>query len=403
VRLGPVVVGALVLAACSSGSSAKTQATNPSSPTTVTATSSKPTITPTTKPGRPDLANVHVALTSVVSGLKSPVAMAWRAHDSRMFVAEQGGRIRVVSADGTLSPTPLLEIGPLSNGNEEGLLGLTFSLDGSKLYVDYTDPGMDTHVDEYTMRGDVAVASSRRQVLFVEQPFANHNGGQVTIGADGMLYVGLGDGGSGGDPNHNGQNLNTLLAKILRINPTATANAAYSVPAGNPFAGQANARPETWMWGLRNPWRFSFDRKTGAMWIGDVGQGDYEEIDFAAKGEKGINWGWSAREGLHGYRGGDPPPGARDPILDTSHADGNCAIVGGYVYRGKAIPALDGVYLFGDNCDIHIVGVVASGGKLVAQRELDPTAPQLTTFGEDPAGEVYAATRGGTVYRFTAA
>jgi glucose/arabinose dehydrogenase len=240
-------------------------------------------------------------------------------------------------------------------------------------------------------------------VLFVEQPFANHNGGQVTIGTDGMLYIGLGDGGSAGDPNHNGQNLDTLLAKILRINPTAQGNAAYSVPASNPFVGRAGARPETWMWGLRNPWRFSFDRRTGDMWIGDVGQDNYEEIDFAPKGDKGINWGWSDREGLHGFHGGEQPPGGRDPILDTTHSDGNCAIVGGYVYRGKAIPAFDGVYVYGDNCNIQIVGVVQSGGKVVAQRELGLTAPQLTTFGEDRAGEVYAVTRSGTVYRFTAA
>jgi glucose/arabinose dehydrogenase len=320
-----------------------------------------------------------------------------------MFVAEQTGRVRVVSADGKLSATPLLTVGPLSTGNEEGLLGLAFSPDGTKLYVDYTDPGMDVHVDEYRMAGESAVPTSRRQVLFVQHPFANHNGGELVFGPDKMLYISIGDGGSAGDPHHNGQNMGTLLAKILRIDPAARGAAPYSVPADNPVVGHAGARTETWMWGLRNPWRFSFDRATDDMWIGDVGQDAFEEVDFAPKGEKGINWGWSAREGLHGYHFGAQPAGGRDPILETAHTDGNCAIVGGYVYRGKAIPALRGVYLFGDDCRTDIVGVVEGAGKVVDQRDLGPKVEALTTFGEDPAGEVYAVTRAGTVLRFTAA
>jgi glucose/arabinose dehydrogenase len=156
------------------------------------------------------------------------------------------------------------------------------------------------------------------------------------------------------------------------------------------------------MWGLRNPWRFSFDRATGALWIGDVGQNQYEEIDYAPAGEKGINWGWSAREGFHAFRGA-ASGATRDPLLETKHSDGTCAIVGGYVYRGKAIPALDGVYVFGDDCRPNLVGVVASGGKVVAQRDLGPTVSQLTSFGEDNAGEIYAIGREGTVYRIVAA
>jgi glucose/arabinose dehydrogenase len=315
-----------------------------------------------------------------------------------MFVAEQSGHVRVVDGNGQLAPGPVLTVGPLSDGNEEGLLGLAFSPDGSKLYVDYTDPSNDTHVDEYTMRGDAVLTSTRRRLLVVEQPFTNHKGGEVLTGPDGMLYIGLGDGGSEGDPNHIGQNLRTLLAKILRINPNPSGSAPYSVPADNPFVGRQGAAPETWMWGLRNPWRFSFDRATGDLWIGDVGQNAYEEIDFAPRGEKGINWGWSAREGFHHYRG-SAPPDARDPLLETRHTDGNCAIVGGYVYRGNAIPALRGVYLFGDNCRPNIVGVVASGGKVVQQSDLGPAVPQLTSFGEDNSGELYALARGGTIYR----
>ena len=342
-----------------------------------------------------------MALVPVVSGLDSPVALAWRAHDSHMFVAEQPGRVRLVDASGRLSATPVLTVGPLAHGNEEGLLGITFSPDGSKLYVSYNSPDDATHIDEYAMRGEVAAPSTRRELLVQPQPYSNHKGGEVVTGPDGMLYVGLGDGGSEGDPDHVGQNLGVLLSKILRIDPVARAGSPYAVPADNPFVGRSGVRPETWMWGLRNPWRFSFDRASGDVWIGDVGQNTYEEIDFARAGEKGVNWGWSAREGFHPFRGA-APAGARDPLLEMSHADGNCAVVGGYVYRGHAIPALDGVYLFGDDCRPEIVGVAVASGHVVAQRDLGPTVSQITTFGEDTAGELYVASRSGTVSRLTA-
>ncbi len=391
----------LVLAACGSGSKGSSGATVPVPPT-----SPAPTTAPasSTTSATPDLARVHVKLAVVVSGLESPVAVAWRAHDPHMFVAEQSGRVRVVDAEGRLSPTAVLTVGPLSHDNEEGLLGMTFSRDGSKLYVDYTDPDDDTHVDEYTMssEAETVIPSSRREIIVVAQPYSNHKGGEVITGPDGMLYIGLGDGGSEGDPRHNGQNRGTLLAKILRINPAASGGAAYTVPADNPFVDRAGTRPETWMWGLRNPWRFSFDRATGAVWIGDVGQNEYEEIDYAPAGEQGINWGWSAREGFHAFRG-TTAGAARDPLLETKHSDGTCAIVGGYVYRGKAIPALDGVYVFGDDCRTNLVGVVAARGKVVAQRDLGPTVSQLTSFGEDTTGEIYAIGREGTVYRVVAA
>jgi glucose/arabinose dehydrogenase len=399
------LVGALVLGACSSGGSSTTTETTPIPPTSpapsvTTTTRGKSSSTTTAQSATPDLSAVHLTTTAVVSGLDSPIALAWRANDTRMFVAEQSGRVRVVSDDGTLSPTPLLTVGPLSHGNEEGLLGLTFSPDGTKLYVDYTDPGDDTHVDEYTMQGDVAVPSSRRRILVVQQPYSNHKGGEVITGPDGMLYIGLGDGGSENDPARVGQNKGSFLSKILRINPAASGGAPYSVPADNPFVGEAGTRPETWMWGLRNPWRFSFDRATGDVWIGDVGQNKYEEIDYARAGAKGVNWGWSDREGAHDFNG-TAPAGARDPILETDHSDGNCAVVGGYVYRGRAIPALRGVYIFGDDCRPNVVGVIATAGHVVARRDLGTTVDALTTFGEDPAGEIYAVARAGTVFRLT--
>lgn len=317
-----------------------------------------------------------------------------------MYVAEQGGLLRRIVA-GQPSATPALDLrASLSLGNEQGFLGAAFSPDGQRLYVDYTDADGDTNVDEYTMRGPNADAGTRRRVLFVEQPYSNHNGGEVIFGPDGELYIGLGDGGAAGDPHDHGQDLATPLAKILRIDPEPSGNAPYSVPADNPFVGRAGAFAETWMYGLRNPWRFSFDRKTGDVWIGDVGQNVYEEIDYAPRGEDGINWGWSPREGLHEFNGAQPS-GARDPIVETSHDDGWCAIVGGYVYRGRAIPALNGVYLYGDNCRPGIEGLVQRGGRAIAQRDVGLTVPALTTFGEDGTGELYVAARDGTISRIT--
>jgi glucose/arabinose dehydrogenase len=379
----------VTVAACSSGqgTSSRPAAAPPTSPAPTTSSSTASTTAP-------DLAAVRLAFRPVASGLSSPVDVAWRAHDSRMYVAEQPGRVRIVGASGRPRPTPVLSLS-VSHGNEQGLLGLVFSLDGTKLYVDYTDPKGDSHVDEYTMRGDVAVPSTRREMLFQRQPFPNHNGGEVAIGPDGMLYTGFGDGGGGGDPSGNGQNLKTWLGKILRVDPTASGPSPYTVPADNPFVSKAGARPEIWMFGLRNPWRFSFDRANGDVWIGDVGQNLYEEVDYAKSGERGINWGWNAREGFHRYKD-VPAPGARDPIVETTHADGNCAIVGGYVYRGSAIPLLRGAYLCGDNCNPPLVGVVARDGKVVQSRTVG-RLEQLTTFGEDASGELYALSGNGTI------
>jgi glucose/arabinose dehydrogenase len=334
----------------------------------------------------------------VASGLDSPVAIAWRRRDTRLYVAEQGGRVRIVDG-GRVLPNPVVTIA-VSHGNEQGLLGLAFSADGTKLYVDYTDPAGDSHVDEFTMHGDVA--SNRRQLLIQDQPFANHNGGEVLVGPDGMLYIGFGDGGSAGDPNGNAQNLGTWLGKILRINPRRSGSAPYTVPADNPFVGRRGARAEIWMYGLRNPWRFTFDRATGDMWIGDVGQNVYEEIDYGRAGENGVNWGWNAREGLHSFKG-NRPAGARDPVVEISHADGSCAVVGGFVYRGSAIPALAGTYVFGDNCRAALVAVRVSNGQVVTKRDLGVDVEGLTTFGEAPNGDVYAGARGGRIYKLVPA
>jgi glucose/arabinose dehydrogenase len=291
----------------------------------------------------------------------------------------------------------------VSGGGERGLLGIAFSADGTKMYVDYTDPGNgDVKIVEYTMNGLNANPSTARLLLTIpHSTFSNHNGGGLVM-SGGLLYISVGDGGGGGDTLGNGQNKNSLLAKILRIDPKPSALLPYTIPPTNPFVGVPNTRAETWMWGLRNPWRFSIDRVTKAMWIGDVGQGMYEEIDFAKAGEKGINWGWPRREGFHQYvgqNGGARPPGARDPIIERSHDDGDCAIIGGYVYRGKLIGGFRGVYVHGDGCTGKLRALTQQGGRVVRRRALNLTVEGLASFGEGPSGEMFAVSRFGDIYR----
>jgi glucose/arabinose dehydrogenase len=233
--------------------------------------------------------------------------------------------------------------------------------DGTFIYVNYTDVNGDTHVTEFAMKGDRVDVGSRRDVLFVEQPYTNHNGGGLVFGPDGHLYIGLGDGGSGGDPHGNGQSLSTLLGKMLRISPRPSGDRPYTVPTDNPFTDDGDARPEIWAFGLRNPWRFCFDRETGDLWIGDVGQSSWEEVDVQpADSRGGENFGWNVMEGGHEYGDALRTPDMVPPVYEYSHDDGGCALTGGYVYRGRAIPALQGAYVFGDFC----------GGRLVH------TAPQ---------------------------
>jgi glucose/arabinose dehydrogenase len=353
---------------------------------------------PAAAPPAPNLALAHVKAVTIASGLTEPLAFAWRTGDlSRVYVAEQTGKV-VIVANGKIVSTALTLTG-LSSGNEEGLLGLVFSNDGTKLYVDYTDTTGDIHIVEYTMSGNVANPATRRQLLLIpHHTFPNHNGGNLVIGPDNMLYIGVGDGGGAGDTLHNAQNLGALLGKILRIDPHPHGSSPYTIPAGNPFVGRAGARPEIWMYGLRNPWRFSFDRTTHDLWIGDVGQNLYEEVDYAPAGQSGINWGWNLREGLHPYNGGAKPPGARDPILERPHTAGDCAIIGGYVYRGSLVANFNGAYVFGDECTGEVRAVVQKAGKVVQAKDLLVNIPQLTSFGQGPAGTIYAASRAGKLY-----
>jgi hypothetical protein len=305
--------------------------------------------------------------------------------------------------DGVRQATPFLDLrGAVSTQSEEGLLGLAFAPDWATshlVYVDYTAPDRTITVAEYRTAGDRIDPATQRVVLRVAHPtYGNHNGGQLAFGPDGDLYVGVGDGGSGGDPDGHGQDPTQLLGKILRIDPRAAS--PYGIPAGNPFT-QPN-RPEIWAYGLRNPWRFSFDRLTGDLWIGDVGQNAWEEVDEQPAGAGGgRNYGWDCLEGTHttSYASPScPAENATPPVLEYAHAGtGRCAVTGGYVVRDPSLDDLAGRYLFGDYCTGETF-VHTPGGAGFADSGLDPL-PQLTSFGEDGCGHLYAATGSGPVYR----
>jgi glucose/arabinose dehydrogenase len=338
-----------------------------------------------------------------VARLEEPVALMTRPGDPALYVALKGGRVVAVAPDRS-TRTVLDLTGRVSLCNEQGLLGITFSPDGRFLYTDRTDVAGDTRVTEFAFEDGQAVAESERDVLFVDQPYANHNGGQLAFGPDGYLYIGLGDGGSGGDPHGNGQSLSTLLGKILRISPRPTGSEPYAIPPDNPFVGRDGARPEIWAYGLRNPWRFSFDRETGDLWIGDVGQSAWEEIDVEPAGSGGgRNYGWNVLEGTHPYAGGSTD-GMTPPVYEYANDEGGaCAVTGGYVYRGTDIAELDGWYVFADYCAGHLEALRLGGDGTVRRRTLGLTVGAITSFGEDAEGELYALSRAGGVYRLTPA
>jgi hypothetical protein len=349
-----------------------------------------------------------VALQEVVSGLSFPLYLTTPAGDlARLFVVEKTGGIRIVK-DGVLLPDPFLDLSAqVSSGSEQGLLGLAFDPDyatSGRFVVHYTDLGGNTALARFTVSADPdrADPASGQIILTASQPFENHNGGQVTFGPDGMLYLGLGDGGSGGDPGNRGQDLSDLLGSILRID--VRAGDPYTVPPDNPFTAQPDARPEVWSFGLRNPWRFSFDRANGDLYIADVGQSQFEEIDVspAASGAgRSVNYGWSIMEGMHCFHdAGCDQTGLTLPILEYNHTQG-CSVTGGYVYRGSAIPAIQGHYFYADLCQGWVRSFRHAGG--VATEETAwpalSTGGSIVSFGEDAAGELYILEAGGRVSR----
>jgi glucose/arabinose dehydrogenase len=352
----------------------------------------------------------EVALTPV-GNVGSATAMAVRPGDATLYVAEQDGHVRAVR-DGLVDPRSTLDISDrvTLERREQGLVGLAFSPDGSKLYVHYTDGTNEgaNQLDEYAMDGRTAVRSSRRPVLTIGTLQPNHNGGQLAFGPDGLLYIGVGDGGAAGDrgpghaPEGNGQSLDTLLGKILRIDPAPAGDQPYTVPADNPFAARDGGRPEIWAYGLRNPWRFSFDRETGDLWLADVGQSAWEEVDYAPAGTgSGANYGWARFEGTHPFDG-VAPPNAIPPVFEFPNPDEGCAVTGGFVYRGTEIPDLAGDYVFADYCTGELRALRMENGQLTGDRFLGVAQPWLASFGQDNDGELYVVTQHDGLFRLDA-
>lgn len=348
-----------------------------------------------------------IALAPIVTkGLESPVFLTHAGDGSgRLFVVEQPGRIRMLERGGLL-PGPFLDITErVLAGGERGLLGLAFHPDyrrNGRLFVNYTRQSDGaTVVAEYRRGASPALASPDERILMVvPQPFANHNGGMVAFGPDGFLYIGLGDGGSGGDPGNRGQNPQELLGKILRID--VDRGDPYGIPPDNPYVKEAG-RPEIYALGLRNPWRFSFDSQTGELWTADVGQHKWEEIDLV---ERGGNYGWRVMEGVHCFNPAlsCETDGLKLPVLEYAHEQGRCSIIGGYVYRGRAIPDLAGRYVYGDFCsgEIFVLQRRSHGEPLRQPQVLLKSQLRIASFGEDESGELYVLDHGGGVYRLAA-
>jgi len=361
-----------------------------------------------TFPGGPPPPATGARLREMVNGLAMPLFLTSPPGDlNRQFVVEKPGRIRIIK-DGGLVPTAFLDIsGKVSNGSEQGLLGLAFHpqyASNGLFVVNYTNTSGDTRVSLFRVSADPdrADAASELVILAVDQPFSNHNGGMVVFGPDGKLYVGLGDGGSGGDPQGNGQSRNTLLGKILRLDVSATGQ--VSVPSDNPFVGQPGVRPEIWSWGLRNPWRFSFDRSTGDLYIADVGQNAREEINVStdlAQFGRGRNYGWSIMEGTACFSGsGCSRTGLTLPVLEYGHGEG-CSVTGGYAYRGAALALYAGHYFYADYCQGWVRSFRIAGQSVTDRNDWTSLRPgsQILSFGEDARGELYVLTSSGHVYR----
>ena len=372
-----VVLGVL-LAGCSGGEGSL-------GPETVTDPPQGTDTGTTTRPAR--TGPLRVKLTRVAEGLDSPLHVAATpSQPDRLYVVEQVGRIRVLEGERVLDE-PFLDIAnDVRAGGEQGLLSVAFAPDYEEsrlFYVNYTDVNGDTRVVEYRTRSSGG-AVRLRELLFVEQPYVNHNGGQLAFGPDGRLYVGMGDGGSGGDPENRAQNLEERLGKLLSMN-----------------VGEPGARWRVEGLGLRNPWRFSFDGDTGDLWIADVGQGDWEEIDFVPRASPGLeNYSWDVYEGTHVYEDKDPNPRGRlvTPVAEYSHAEG-CSITGGFVYRGERIPSAVGRYFYGDYCSGAVWAVTRRGNRVSRPERLPFEVSGLSSFGEDAAGELYLTSLEGDVYR----
>jgi len=367
-----------------------------SATTTTTGAPTTTTTPPTTTPiPHTPLDSIPVEL-ELVGSVNSPVGLTARPGSTDLFVVEQRGRIvRFPNGSASGADVTFDLRGSVSLGNEQGLLGATFSPDGDTLYVDYTNTDGDTVIARYAMAGPIADAESAEVLFTVDQPQGNHNGGQLAFGPDGFLYIGLGDGGGVGDPRDNGQNPDTRLGSILRID--VAADEGYGIPSDNPFPD--GAAPEVFIWGVRNAWRFAFDQPTGDLWIADVGQDRFEEVNVLRNGDQaGANLGWNEIEGLEPYSGGTAPEGHVEPVIAYAQTNGRCSVTGGEVYRGTEIPRMEGTYLFGDFCTGEVFGYRIDESAEPVRLDL-PAIDELTSFGVDAQGEPYVLSRAGGIFR----
>lgn len=345
-----------------------------------------------------DSAQAAVELTTVAEA-QNPSAGAAGPGDT-LWIAERAGTVRVL--DGSSLGEPVLDISDETTvDGERGLLGVAFDPAFEHFYVSFTDQEGTSTIDEFAVADGVLDPGSRRTVLTQEQPFSNHNGGQIAFGPDGFLYIGLGDGGGGGDPQDNGQNLGTLLGKLLRIDPSG--GDPYAIPEDNPFVDDAQARGEIWAYGLRNPWRFSFDAETGDLWTGDVGQNRVEEIDYApGDSPGGENYGWGRMEGTEVFDG-EEPANHVPPVHEYGRDGLGCSVTGGFVYRGEAIPDLAGQYLFSDYCDGTVRALQVENGEVTGESDLGVSGGEVISFVQGGDRELYVLDIGGPIQRLDAA
>ena len=351
----------------------------------------------------PTAGSAHISLRKIIDGLEPLTYLTISGTDGRLYVVTKAGRVLVIE-NGAVRQQPFLDITDRvgSSGSEQGLLSIAFSpqyTSNRYFYVDYTNQNGNTVISRFTTATDLSQADpqSESKVLGIDQPYPNHNGGQLQFGPDGMLYIGMGDGGSQGDPQNHAQNTQSLLGKLLRIDVSA-ADKPYQVPADNPKLSNA-AASEIWAFGLRNPWRFSFDRQTKDLYIADVGQNTYEEIDFQPAGSSGgQNYGWNLYEGFEPYKGNADSNGLTMPIFAYSH-DLGCSITGGYVYRGQQVPALNGAYLYSDYCTGHIWALQRDANNKWVNTLLLDSGLNVSSFGQDAQGELYVIALNGGVYQ----
>lgn len=359
---------------------------------------------PSASSGQAVATEYSIALQPLGDRFRNPVYLTAPAGDPRLFIVEQAGRIIVVK-NGKALQRPFLDISArVKSGGERGLLSMAFHPDyrsNGRFFVNFTDRDGNTRIEGFTVSsdGDVADGSSSKLVLGIGQPYSNHNGGHILFGPDGMLYIGMGDGGSGGDPQSNGQNPRALLGKMLRLNVSRAE--PYSIPVGNPFADGSEGKPEIWAIGLRNPWRFAFDRVAGMLYIADVGQNRIEEVHVEPISRAGLNYGWNRMEGADCYgRTGCSTDGLRIPQLTYSHAGGACSITGGFVYRGRRVPSIAGHYFYSDYCAGWLRSFRFEGGRAVDRREWKmDNIGHVVSFGEDGSGELYIVAENGSVFR----